>query len=207
MDFDYLRGQFPERVNTKELAEFLGITPERVQQLVSPEGVLTPSGTRDKGKGYVFHPYDAAREYMAYQRRIIASRKPKNETIEQAEERKMIAEADLKEYKAEQERVRAQALAGEIHRSEDVKAFFEGFIYEIRESVLRLPVRIAKDGFAAESQAELEEVIQRQTDAVLMELSRVRYSKQYFTNAERERLKIEREWEQSEEDDGDAEAP
>jgi len=187
-----MRGQFPERMTTQEIAAWWGYTPEWIQKLVLDE-TLEPSGTREHGKGYVFHPYDATAEMISYMKKLLQARKPKDESTEGAVKRKAIAEADLKEYKAEQERTRTQALEGTIHRAEDVEAFFEDFVYAARELILTLPVRIAKDGFTAESQIALEEVARRETDAALTELSRFRYSRRHFRDAERERLRIERE--------------
>ena len=201
---DYMRGQFPDSMTTQELAEWFGYTPEWVQRLVGDE-VLEPAGTREFGKGYVFHPYDAAAAMIAYQRSLLQARKPKDEKTEDAVKRKAVAEADLKEFKAEQERVRTEALSGTIHRAEDVEGFFLDFIYAARELILTLPVRMAKDGYAAGSQVELEDVARRESDAVLEELSRFKYSRRFFRDAERERLRIERENEaakETEEDDG-----
>lgn len=190
-DKDDMRGQFPERMTTQEIAAWWDCyTPEWIQQLVGDE-ILEPSGTRAHGKGYVFHPYDVAAAMIQYQRKLLQARKPKDEGTEDANNRKAIAEADLKEYKAEQERVRTEALAGTIHRAEDIEAFFIEFIYAARELILTLPVRISKDGYAAGSQVELEEVARRESDAVLEELSRFQYSRRRFIDAERERLRIE----------------
>jgi len=187
---DDMRGQFPERMTTQEIAAWWGYSPERIQQLVDDD-VLEPSGMRERGKGYVFQPYDAAAQIIAYQKKLLQARKPKDESTEDANKRKAVAEADLKEFKAEQERVRTEALGGTIHRAEDIEAFFLEFVYAARELILTLPVRIAKDGYAAGSQVELEEVARRESDAILEELSRFQYSRRHFRDAERERLRIE----------------
>jgi len=140
---DDMRGQFPDYVTTQELAAWFGYTPEWVQRLVG-EGVLTPSGAREHGKGHVFHPYDAAAEMIAYQRNALRARKPKDETVEEAATRKLIADADWKEHQAEKMRLEVAKMKGLLHEADIVAGYIGQLVSLGRAQIESVPKRAAR---------------------------------------------------------------
>jgi len=191
MDFDDMRGQFPDRMTTQEIALWWGYSPERIQQLASDDKVLTPSGTREHGKGYVFHPYDAAAEMIAYLKRIAQSRKPSDESEEDAKTRKLIADADWKEYQAEKMRLDVERMKNNLHEALLVAGYIGQLVSQTRAQIEALPGRAAKAileaaGIVPTKKQELAAIraLETETDGILKVLSEFEYMPEELSSAD-----------------------
>ena len=166
-------------VGATELATVLGITARRVQQLAQDGTFHAVSRGKYSLSGCV-------RKYIALQA------KPKTDAdTANAERRKVVSEADLKEAKAKMAKLQAEELEGNMHRSEDVQAMTEDLIYAIRGAVNALPGRLAVDVAACKTAAEAAEVIKKECHKVLRELADYRYDPVKYEERVRARLNLD----------------
>ena len=95
------------------------------------------------------------------------------------------------QYKATIAKLEAEELKGTMHRSEDVAAMTTDLIYAIRGAMMALPGRLAVDVASANSPAEAAEIIRREVNKAMRELSNYRYDPKKYEERVRER----RAWE------------
>lgn len=175
-------------VNTTALASILGITARRVQQLAQ-------DGTIVQCKRGYFPLGDAVQRYINF--RLNDSHIADEEVME-AEKKKLVNEARLKEAKATVAQIEAEELKGTIHRADDVEVITNDMIYTIRSALNALPGRLAVDVAGAQSAAEASEIIRREVHKVMRELAEYEYDPAKYEERVRERM----EWEIA--DDADA---
>lgn len=180
----------PETVNGKELARILGITAGRVSQLKTA-GVLETTGTPPL--------FDLARNVQAYLAYSVDNARGRSSEDEDAERKKLRADADYKEAKARQEELRLAELEGRMHSAEDVEAATEQLVYSVRSMLLALPGRVSVDA-AGRSAAEVSEIVRREVCAVLEDLSQYRYDPKAYAAMVRGR----KGW-STDDEDGEAE--
>lgn len=180
----------PETVNGKDLARILGITAGRVSQLKTA-GVLETTGTPPL--------FDLARNVQAYLAYSVDNARGRAAGDEDAERKKLRAEADYKEAKARQEELRLAELEGRMHSADDVEAATEQLVYSVRSMLLALPGRVAVDA-ADRPAAEVSEVVRREVCAVLEDLAQYRYDPKAYAAMVRGR----KGW-STDDEDGEAE--
>ena len=115
----------------------------------------------------------------------------KSEQEIKREEAKSAAEVTMKVARAQIAKAEADELQGKMHRSEDVAAMTTDLIYAIRGAMMALPGRLAVDVAAAQSPAEAAEIIRREVNKAMRELSNYRYDPKKYEERVRER----RAWE------------
>ena len=171
-------------VSTTELASILGVTARRVQQMAQ-------DGTIIAVKRGSFNLAESVQRYIAF----LSS---KDKDISQQDKAKQDAELRIKTAKAIISELEAEELQGEMHRSEDVAAMTEDLIYAIRGMIVSLPGRLAVDVAAAQTPAEISEIIRKEVYKVMNELSQYKYDPKKYEERVRER----RSWStESDEDD------
>ena len=178
-------------VGSKALANVLGVTPNRVSQL-RREGILTASG----------HPlqYDLAESVQSYVRYMVEAARAAPGADDDAERKKLRAEADYKEARARQEEIRLAELEGRMHSAEDVESATTQLVYGVRSMLLALPGRVSVDA-AGRTAAEVSEIVRREVCAVLDDLSQYRYDPKAYAQMVRER----KGWQVDDAEDGGAE--
>ena len=97
----------------------------------------------------------------------------------------------MKVARAQIAKAEADELQGKMHRSEDVAAMTTDLMYAIRGAMMALPGRLAVDVAAAQSPAEAAEIIRREVNKAMRELSNYRYDPKKYEERVRER----RAWE------------
>ena len=115
----------------------------------------------------------------------------KSEQEIKREEAKSAAEVTMKVARAQIAKAEADELQGKMHRSEDVAAMTTDLMYAIRGAMMALPGRLAVDVAAAQSPAEAAEIIRREVNKAMRELSNYRYDPKKYEERVRER----RAWE------------
>lgn len=175
-------------LGTKALANVLGVTPNRISQL-RKEGILVADG----------HPlqYDLAESVQSYVRYMVEASKASPGADEDAERKKLRAEADYKEARARQEEIRLAELEGRMHSAEDVEAATTQLVYGVRSALLAIPGRVSVDA-AGRSAAEVSEIVRREVCAALEDLSQYRYDPRAYAAMVRER----KGWSTDDEDGG-----
>lgn len=167
-----------EPVNTATIAECFGCTQRRVQQLVT-DGVIDAI---KQGKVYRYDLKATIRKYIAYLNEDVPS------DMEQGlAERKLRAEAEFRETKVAQEKLKLAELEGTMHRSDDVREATEQLVYAIRSMLVAFPGRLAVDVAAARTAPEAEQLIRAEVNAILGELAEFRYDPEVYAKMVRER--------------------
>lgn len=174
--------ELPELVSTKAIAECIGCSQRRVQQL-KKEGVLQSVKV---GRVDRFPLAKTLAHYIAH----LKEGQPTNE--EQGNEaRKLAAEARYREIKAEQEALKLAELEGAMHRSEDVRAATGQLVHAVRSALLSLPGRLAVDVSSVSSADEASTIIRREVEAVLGDLTEYRYNPEAYAEMLKARTGME----------------
>lgn len=168
--------------STTELAMILGITARRVQQMAQDGTIIAVKRGR-------FNLAESVQRYIAF----ISS---KDKDISQQDKARQDAEVSIKKAKAVIAVMEAQELQGKMHRSEDVESMTEDLIYAIRGMLVALPGRLAVDTAAAETPAEVSEIIRKEVYKIMSELSEYKYDPKKYEERVRER----KAWDMSESD-------
>lgn len=168
--------------STTELAVVLGITARRVQQMAQDGTIVAVKRGR-------FNLAESVQRYIAF----ISS---KDKDISQQDKARQDAEVSIKKAKAVIAVMEAQELQGKMHRSEDVESMTEDLIYAIRGMLVALPGRLAVDTAAAETPAEVSEIIRKEVYKIMSELSEYKYDPKKYEERVRER----KAWDMSESD-------
>jgi phage terminase Nu1 subunit (DNA packaging protein) len=154
-----------QAVSTTELAEVLGLTARRVQQLAQ-DGILN---AEERGA------YPLAESVQAY-----IEQRTREKAAGSAELEKLEAEAKLKKAKAVMAEIEAQELQGKMHRAEDVEAAINDLVGAVRSAMVALPGRVATDAANASTPLEASEVIRSEVNKAMDELSRYTYDSGRF---------------------------
>ena len=157
----------------------LGITGRRIRQMAE-DGQLQKV---TKGR---FLLADSVQRYVKF-----LSDGPMDEEDKKLEKTRRVAETTMKASKATIAKLEAEELKGKMHRSEDVAAMTTDLIYAIRGAMMALPGRLAVDVASANSPAEAAEIIRREVNKAMRELSNYRYDPKKYE----ERVRDRRAWE------------
>ena len=166
-------------VSTTELATVLGVSARRVQQMAQ-------DGTIPTCRKGCFRLADSVQRYVKF-----LSDGPMDEEDKKLEKTRRVAETTMKASKATIAKLEAEELKVKMHRSEDVAAMTTDLIYAIRGAMMALPGRLAVDVASANSPAEAAEIIRREVNKAMRELSNYRYDPKKYEERVRER----RAWE------------
>lgn len=180
-----LRAGTPIYVKTAVICSATGNSNQWVGQLVS-QGTLHKRSTPH---GNLFEFGEAMRAYCSMLKARAGPEKSEQEI--KREEAKSAAEVTMKVARAQIAKAEADELQGKMHRSEDVAAMTTDLIYAIRGAMMALPGRLAVDVAAAQSPAEAAEIIRREVNKAMRELSDYRYDPKKYEERVRER----RAWE------------
>lgn len=175
-------------VSTTELACVLGITGRRVRQLVE-------DGQFEKSDG-LFNLCDSVQRYI---NGVSGSAKSKKEAeIELVTKN---SEAVIKQSKAKIAKMEASELEGQMHRSEDVAVFMDDLIFTMRSALMALPGRLAVDVASAQTAAEASDIIRKEANKIMLEISEHQYDPKAYAERVRERMN----WaaDMSDDDDGE----
>lgn len=136
-------------VTTKELAETIGKTERRVNQLAA-EGVL---------KKLTSGKWDFVNNMEMYIKHLESKC-----IIDEAdlEKQKLQADVDYKRHKADMIKLEFEELERNMHRSEDVERFVGELINAYRSQLLSLPGLLAPELVGMDSVSEISEIIKKE---------------------------------------------
>lgn len=171
-------------VSTTELAAILGLSARRIQQMAQ-------DGTLPTIRRGAFELCKSVQRYISF-----LGKDSLSEEEEKLERARRQSEVTLKVSKAQIAKLEAAELQGKMHRSEDVAAMTEDLIYTIRAALVALPGRTAVDAAAAETPAEVSEIIRKEVYKVMKELAAYRYNPKKYE----ERVRDRKDWDITESD-------
>ena len=180
----------------RENFEVLCETIKKTAFKITRVGQLVAQGTlhkRSTPHGSLFDITVAMRAYCSMLEARAGPAKTEEEIKQEIKQEKAKAAADvtMKIAKANIAKAEADELQGKMHRSEDVAAMTTDLIYAIRGAMMALPGRLAVDVASANSPAEAAEIIRREVNKAMRELSNYRYDPKKYEERVRER----RAWE------------
>lgn len=155
-------------VTTQTLAKFFKKTTRRIEQLKA-EGVI-----KGQGKPTKYDLLPTVQAYIEYLETKAYGKEQKQVTAD-LEERKLRAEAEIKESKAAIAKMEQEELDGKLHRSEDVKAITTDHVLYMRSMLMSMPGKLAVDCANCGSAAEVAEIIKTEVYFILNSLADYRY--------------------------------
>lgn len=160
-------------ITTKELAEIIGKTEQRVNQLAK-EGVLEKVVA---GKWDIVNNMKMYIEYL------------ESKCIDEAdlEKQKLQAEVDYKRHKADMIKLELAELEGNMHRSEDIEKFVGALIFAYKAQLLSLPGLLAPALVNVNSASEISEKIRYEAVNMLESLAAYDYDNTKYQREVRER--------------------
>lgn len=169
----------PNKVSSTIVAKFLNLSDERVRQ-ISSEGYLA---SEKKGRLIKFDLIPTVNTYIEYWK----NRAKEADLNIDDEQRKLKADADWKEAKADIEKMKRDELRGSLHASADVEAVTSDLVMTIRAALLSLPGQLAVDVANAQTPAECSGIIKEAVNEVLNTLSQYQYDSNEYKKRVRER--------------------
>lgn len=167
------------KVSSTIIGKFLNLSDERVRQ-ISSEGYLT---SEKHGRLIKFDLIPTVNTYIEYWK----NRAKEADLNLDDEQRKLKADADWKEAKADIEKMKRDELKGSLHSSADVKAVTTDLVMTIRAALLSLPGQLAVDVANAQTPAECSGIIKEAVNETLNILSRYQYNSDEYKKLVRER--------------------
>lgn len=175
MDIDPGKENF---VPTSFVAKFLNLSGERVRQ-ISDQGLLE---YKQVGNGRRFDLIPTVNTYLEY-----LKKQGRNTSNLPDDARKMKADADWKEAKAEIEQMKRDELKGSLHSSEDVEKITADMVMAIRAQILALPGMCAVDCAEAATPAEAAGIIKNAVNDILNGLTEYEYDPAKYKELVKER--------------------
>ena len=169
----------PNKVSSTIVAKFLNLSDERVRQ-ISNDGYLA---SEKKGRLIKFDLIPTVNTYIEYWK----NRAKEADLNIDDEQRKLKADADWKEAKADIEKMKRDELRGSLHASADVEAVTSDLVMTIRAALLSLPGQLAVDVANAQTPAECSGIIKEAVSEVLNTLSQYQYDSNEYKKLVRER--------------------
>ncbi|MCD8201266.1 MAG: hypothetical protein LUD47_04275 [Clostridia bacterium] len=154
---------------------------------------MAEDGILEKARPGHYNLSDCVQRYIDTQRASTARDSEKMESARRA------AEVTLKTAKSRIAKMEADELSGKMHRSEDVAAMTEDLVFTIRSALVSLPGRVAVDAAAADTPAEVADIVRKEVHIVMRDLSKFQYDPKKYE----ERVRKRKSWDA--EDDADEE--
>lgn len=154
-------------------------------------GQLTAQGVINKSKTNHGSLYEMFSTMRAYCEMLEERAKKEDEDVQQIELKRKKAEVRLKESKATFAELETKEFQGKMHRSEDVQAMTADLLYFIRGSLIALAGRCANECAATSEPAETQKIIERETSAILQDMSTYKFDRKRYDELVRQRMKRE----------------
>jgi phage terminase Nu1 subunit (DNA packaging protein) len=151
-------------LDTTQLAKLLLLTNRHVRRLTS-DGVLIrardETGSELRGR---YELVENIQAYIKYQREALRLDDASDSRGAQLKNQKLAAEAQIADIKLAQ-------LRGEVHNSKDVEFVMTNMITYMKQHLLSIPSRVARLLVGATSFQKIYDVISREIEVVLRELT------------------------------------
>lgn len=175
------------------IARLFGKTVRRIQQLTQ-DGVL-PTVETPQGRRYDLLP--TITRYIQYLEQRAEKNSPKKT---EKEDKKLDAEIQYKQAKADKMQLELDELRGTMHRADDIEKLTNELVFAVRSMFLALPGRVAMDLAAINTAPEVSAYLSQHVAILLDELATHEYDPEAYAKLVRERQGWKSE-EESDEDD------
>jgi phage terminase Nu1 subunit (DNA packaging protein) len=175
MSFDFGKKNM---VSPQQLGNVIKLSGERVRQLAD-EGIFE---VEKNGRNRRLDLFPSIQLYIEYLRKQMSPTRNMND-----EERKLKADADWKEAKADIEAMKRDEIKGSLHSSDDVLKITLDMVMAVRASLLALPGMCAMDCANAQTAAEASGIIKNAVNDILNGLTEYEYDPEKYKELVRER--------------------
>lgn len=177
---------------TSVIAMLFGVTNSRIGQL-KKEGIIVGQGNPAR--------YDLLPTVKAYIRYLSdkAYGREQKEATAALEERKLRAEAEIKESKSAIVKMEQDELMGKLHRAEDVEAITTDHVLFLRSMLMAMPGKLAVDLGGTHTAAEQAERVKQEVYFILDQLANYKYDPEEY----KKRVMERQGWEHGSKDDVD----
>lgn len=144
-----------------------------------------------RGESGFFNVRETVSAYIDY---LVQQAKPKKEMSDEEkklEKIKNVSDAQLRKTKAEMAAIELNEMQGKIHRAEDIESLTGELLSTLRSYLNALPGRLAVEVAAVSSPPECADVIRKEVQLILKELSAHKYDRKKYAELVRERRKWE----------------
>lgn len=169
----------PNIVSSTIVAKFLNLSDERVRQL-SDDGCLD---SEREGRLRKYDLIPTVNTYIEYWK----NKAKKADSNMSDEQRKIKADADWKEARADIEAMKRDELKGALHSSDDVMNITSDMVMAVRAAILALPGMCAVDCANAQTAAEVSGIIKNAVNDILNGLTEYEYNPEKYKELVRER--------------------
>lgn len=172
------------------IARLYGSDVRRIQQLNSA-GII-----KGQGRPAMYDLLPTIQALFEYQRKLIQG-KEKTAATAELEERKLRAEAEIKESKSAIVKMEQDELVGKLHRAEDVEAITTDHVLFLRSMLMAMPGKLAVDLGGTHTAAEQAERVKAEVYFILDQLTNYKYDPEEY----KKRVMERQGWERSHKDD------
>lgn len=167
-------------VTSKDIAYMFNFESVRRVQQLTQDGIIDTCEVKESGRRVKrYELYSTVKEYVKFLQDKAYSRNTK-ESNEELLRRKMQADVDYKEAKAQMANLQLDELEGRVHAAEDVESMTTDLCLAIRSALLAMPGQLSKDVADESDPAKIQIIIKDAVCLVLEELSRYTYNKENY---------------------------
>lgn len=162
-------------VSSAVIAKIYGCSAQTISNL-KQDGVITSNGANPAR----FDLLPTIADLFEYEKKKRKSKQKKPEDLIAKERQKLDAEVRYKEAKAESVELQLAEQKGQMHRADDIKMIVSNNIMTIRGMLLALPGKLALDCAHESNPMKVADVIKKEINAILEDLSEYDYSDELY---------------------------
>lgn len=189
-------------ITAKDVAFMFNFESVRRVQQLTQDGIIDTCEIKESGRKVKrYELYSTVKEYVKFLQDKAYARNNK-ESNEELLRRKMQADVDYKEAKAQMANLQLDELEGRVHAAEDVESMTTDLCLAIRSALLAMPGQLSKDVADESDPAKIQIIIKDAVCLILEELSRYTYSKENYKKraADRQGWQVSQDEETEDED-------
>lgn len=180
--------ELKEHITAKELKEILQFDSVRRVQQLAEDGIINTVEIKENGKKVMrYELIPTIKAYIKYLQTKAYGREQKKASEKELLVRKLQADVDYKESKAQMVQLQLDELEGRMHAAEDVEAMTTDLCLAVRSALLAMPGQLSKDVAEETDPAKIQIIIKDAISMVLNELAGYKYDKENYKKRVAER--------------------
>ena len=180
--------ELKEHITAKELKEIFQFDSVRRVQQLAEDGIISTVEVKENGRKVMrYELIPTIKAYIKYLQAKAYNREEKKASEKELLVRKLQADVDYKESKAQMVQLQLDELEGRMHAAEDVEAMTTDLCLAVRSALLAMPGQLSKDVAEETDPAKIQIIIKDAIGMVLNELTGYKYSKENYKKRVAER--------------------
>lgn len=180
--------ELKEHITAKELKEIFQFDSVRRVQQLAEDGIISTVEVKENGRKVMrYELIPTIKAYIKYLQAKAYNREEKKASEKELLVRKLQADVDYKESKAQMVQLQLDELEGRMHAAEDVEAMTTDLCLAVRSALLAMPGQLSKDVAEETDPAKIQIIIKDAIGMVLNELTGYKYNKENYKKRVAER--------------------